>query len=93
MDSVVNAIVGMGTTMSVLVLVLVEVIKAPKKIPSGWIPPISCLIGILLGVSLSFIYPTLGSWAELTLVGIFAGAVASGVYKTANKSQVENKEE
>ncbi|MGO2893185.1 MAG: holin [Enterococcus devriesei] len=85
MDSVVNAIVGMGTTMSVLVLILVEVIKAPNKIPSGWIPSIACLIGIFLGVSLSFIYPNLGNWAELMLVGVVAGAVASGVYKTANK--------
>lgn len=86
MDSVVNSIVGMGTTMSVLVLILVEVIKAPNKIPGGWIPPISCLIGILLGVSLSFVYPDLGNWTELTLVGVVAGAVASGVYKTANKN-------
>ncbi|OJG81211.1 hypothetical protein RV10_GL003339 [Enterococcus pallens] len=71
--------------MSALVIILVEVIKKPDIIPSKWISVVAVVIGILTGCLLSFVYPSVGSLAELSLAGIVAGAVASGIYNQVNK--------
>ena len=80
MNEVMNTIFGVGIGMSSLVIIVVEVIKKPKLIPSDWLPLTACVVGILLGVVLSFVYPEIGTWEQLALSGVVSGAVASGIY-------------
>ena len=85
MEQVINTIFGTGISMSALVIILVEVIKKPNIIPSKWIAWVAVGIGIITGCLLSFVYPEIGSIAELSLAGIVAGAVASGIYSQVSK--------
>lgn len=85
MEQVINTILGTGISMSALVIILVEVIKKPNIIPSEWLAWVAVAIGILTGCLLSFVYPEIGSVAELALAGIVSGAVASGIYNQVNK--------
>lgn len=85
MEQVINMILGTGISMSALVIILVEVIKKPNIIPSKWIAWVAVASGILTGCLLSFVYPEVGTMAELALAGIVAGAVASGIYNQVNK--------
>ncbi|EGO5843690.1 holin [Enterococcus faecalis] len=86
MNEVMNTIFGVGIGMSSLVIIVVEVIKKPKLIPSDWLPATSCGVGIVLGVVLSMIYTSLGTWPELALAGVVSGAVASGIYTQTSSS-------
>lgn len=85
MEQVINTILGTGISMSALVIILVEVIKKANIIPSKWIAVTAVAIGVITGCLLSFVYPEVGTMAELALAGIVAGAVASGIYNQVNK--------
>ncbi|MBK4848604.1 hypothetical protein CU005_1860 [Enterococcus faecium] len=41
-------------------------------------------MGILFAIVLSLTYPDLGSWPQLAISGIVAGAIASGIYTQTN---------
>lgn len=84
MEKAINEILGTGIIISPIVIILVEVMKKPNLIPSKWLAPSACLVGILFAVVLSLTYPDLGSWQQLAISGIVAGAIASGIYTQTN---------
>mgnify|MGYP003039930446 CR=1 FL=1 len=83
-EKAINEIIGTGVIISPIVMILVEVMKKPKLISSQWLAPSACLVGILFAIVLSLTYPDLGSWPQLAISGIVAGAIASGVYTQTN---------
>lgn len=84
MEKAINEILGTGIIISPIVIILVEVMKKPNLIPSKWLAPSACFVGILFAVVLSLTYPDLGSWQQLAMSGIVAGAIASGIYTQTN---------
>ncbi|EOS7780935.1 hypothetical protein FAE17_RS11130 [Enterococcus hirae] len=84
MEKAINEILGTGIIISPVVIILVEVMKKPKLIPSKWLAPSACFVGILFAIILSLTYPDLGSWQQLAMSGIVAGAIASGIYTQTN---------
>lgn len=84
MEKAINELIGAGITISPIVIILVEVMKKPKLIPSRWLAPSACLLGMTFAVALSLAYPNLGSWPQLAVSGIVAGAIASGIYTQTN---------
>ncbi|EOS7805194.1 holin [Enterococcus faecium] len=84
MEKAMNEILGTGIIISPIVIILVEVMKKPKLIPSKWLAPSACFVGILFAIVLSLTFPELGSWQQLAMSGIVAGAIASGIYTQTN---------
>jgi hypothetical protein len=84
MEKAINEIIGTGVIISPIVIIFVEVMKKPKLIPSQWIAPAACLVGVLFAIVLAVTYPNLGSWQQLSISGIVAGAIASGIYTQTN---------
>lgn len=79
-EKAINEIIGTGVIISPIVMILVEVMKKPKLIPSQWLAPAACLVGVLFAIVLAVTYPDLGSWPQLAISGIVAGGIASGIY-------------
>lgn len=80
MEKAINEIIGTGVIISPIVMILVEVMKKPKLIPSQWLAPAACIVGVLFAIVLAMTYPDLGSWSQLAISGIVAGGIASGIY-------------
>lgn len=85
MGEIISSILGVGLAMSPIVILLVETIKAPKVISNRWMPWVSVLVGIVISLYLGLVFPELGTLAQLSLSGMVAGTVASGIYDKINK--------
>lgn len=80
MEQIVATILGIGLAMSPIVILLVETIKAPNVISTRWMPWVSVAVGIVISLYLGLVFPELGSLPQLSLSGMVAGTVASGIY-------------
>lgn len=88
MEQIIATILGVGLTMSPLVMLLVETLKAPNVIPNRWLSWVSVGVGVALSMYMGLLMPDLGSsLAQLALSGVVAGTVASGIYDQVNKGK------
>ncbi|WP_411345512.1 holin [Paenibacillus sp. WLX1005] len=80
-NDLLNSVLAFASTLAVIVLALVQLVKTTVNLPKNWVPLIGTVVGILIGAAA---YP----FTDLELVprlwaGGLAGLSATGLFELA----------
>lgn len=89
MNDMITNILGMGTAMSPIVMMLVEAVKRSQVVSSKFMPYIAMGLGALFGVALFYTAPGQFNIGQLILAGIASGGMASGLYNAVQGSTTQ----